>query len=205
MNLDKVKNCYEDALQKHGLDSKSVGWRDKETQHLRFKLLLSIIDNNNWGNGGINELGCGYGEMYCYLLQNNINFSHYFGYDISKQMLKAAENYLQGYNNITLQNSSKILKVADYSFTSGIFNTIFDKSLEDWEEYIKNTLENMYENSMYGFAFNMLTDMVDYKADGLYYANPTQWFEFCRKRFSRNVALFHNYGLWEWTIHVTKK
>jgi hypothetical protein len=36
----------------------------------------------------------------------------------------------------------------------------------------------------------------------LYYADPLFFFEHCRQRFSRRVALLHDYPLYEFTILV---
>jgi hypothetical protein len=39
----------------------------------------------------------------------------------------------------------------------------------------------------------------------LYYADPAQVFDYCKRRFSPNVALLHDYGLYEFTILVRKQ
>jgi hypothetical protein len=38
----------------------------------------------------------------------------------------------------------------------------------------------------------------------LYYADPCAIFDLCKRRYSRNVALLHDYGLYEFTIVVRK-
>jgi hypothetical protein len=38
--------------------------------------------------------------------------------------------------------------------------------------------------------------------DHLYYADPGEFFEICKRVYSRNVALLHDYGLYEFTILV---
>ena len=38
--------------------------------------------------------------------------------------------------------------------------------------------------------------------DYLFYADPCELFDFCKTRFSQNVALLHDYGLYEFTILV---
>lgn len=62
----------------------------------------------------------------------------------------------------------------------------------------------MNKKSTKGFSFNMLTDMVDFRAKNLYYGNPCYYFEICRKYFSKKVTLLHGYSLFEWTILVLK-
>jgi hypothetical protein len=55
-----------------------------------------------------------------------------------------------------------------------------------------------------GMAFNMLTAYADRERmrTDLYYADPHKYFDLCRERYSRNVALLHDYDLYEFTIGV---
>jgi len=41
--------------------------------------------------------------------------------------------------------------------------------------------------------------------DDLYYADPCYFFDYCKKKFSKNIALLHDYGLYEFTILVRKQ
>jgi hypothetical protein len=61
-------------------------------------------------------------------------------------------------------------------------------------------------NSRLGFAFNCLTSYSDSDKlrDHLYYANPNELFDFCKRQYSRNIALLHDYDLYEFTILVRK-
>ncbi len=56
--------------------------------------------------------------------------------------------------------------------------------------------------STQGFSFNLLTNYSDreYMRDDLYYAEPCRLFDHCKRRYSRQVALLHDYGLYEFTI-----
>jgi hypothetical protein len=38
----------------------------------------------------------------------------------------------------------------------------------------------------------------------LYYADPCALFDLCKRRYSKHVALLHDYGLYEFTILVRK-
>jgi hypothetical protein len=39
----------------------------------------------------------------------------------------------------------------------------------------------------------------------LYYADPCDLFDLCKRRFSPQVTLLHDYGLYEFTILVRKR
>jgi hypothetical protein len=96
--------------------------------------------------------------------------------------------------------------VADYGIASGILNVRMNYTDDAWHEYFRTTLALLDRTSTKGFAFNCLTSYSDpdKQRDYLYYANPGEWFDYCKRNFSRNVAILHDYGLYEFTILVRK-
>lgn len=58
--------------------------------------------------------------------------------------------------------------------------------------------------SRLGFAFNLLTGYADkalMRAD-LFYCDPSEYFDLCKRLYSRNVALLHDYDEFEFTLLV---
>jgi len=202
IDLSKIEDLYSENFEKFGIDSKSVGWPNPESQQLRFNKLLSVVEDKS-KSFSLNELGCGYGELFKYCNTEKYNVNLFNGYDISEKMLTAAKNYLND-KKVVLYKESRITTKADYTTTSGIFNVKFNEQKNNWETYIKDTLKNMYENSNKGISFNLLTKYVDFEAPDLYYADPLYFFDFCKKELSRFVSLIHDYNLYEWTIIVKK-
>lgn len=202
IDLTKVKDLYSENIKKNGIKPESVGWTKEGSQQLRFEKLLQVIQNKN-EKFTLNELGCGYGELYKYCIENDYNLEKYIGYDISEEMLTAAKEYIKG-SNISLLNNPQLNTVVDYSTTSGIFNVKFEEKESNWIQYIYDTLENMNHYSKKGFSFNLLTSYVDYHAENLFYADPLIFFDYCKKNFSKKVNLIHDYDLYEWTIIVKK-
>jgi hypothetical protein len=94
------------------------------------------------------------------------------------------------------------LEPADYTVASGIFNVRLDVSDEDWREYALRTLESIAGLSTRGFAFNMLTSYsdADKMRPDLFYGDPGFFFDHVKRRYARNVALLHDYGLYEFTV-----
>lgn len=202
IDLGKIEALYTKNVDKYGMDVRSVGWRDAESQRLRFQKLIEVIEDKE-DIIKVNELGCGYGAMFPFLIETGFKTRHYVGYDISPAMLEAAKILVKDSRAEFIQAES-ITHVADYSFVSGIFNVKFDIGEKDWLKYIEDILENMNEHSRKGFAFNMLTIYVDFKENHLFYGDPFYFFDICRRSFSKRVSLLHDYDLWEWTICVKK-
>ena len=99
------------------------------------------------------------------------------------------------------------LEPADYSVASGIFNIRVGRSDEAWRAHLEATLDELDRLSLRGFAFNALTSYSDpeYMRDDLYYADPCALFDLCKRRYARQVALLHDYGIYDFTILVRKE
>lgn len=96
------------------------------------------------------------------------------------------------------------LEPTDFTVASGIFNVRLDVPDDEWRAYVETTLEKLAGLSRAGFAFNMLTSYsdADKMRPDLYYGDPGWFFDLCKRRYSRNVALLHDYGLYEFTMIV---
>ena len=82
---------YEERLEKYGVNIKTLGWQSEEQQNLRFKILSEVA---NLQDTEILDVGCGFGDFYKYLLNNNIGIN-YTGYDISTKLIaEAKKKYL---------------------------------------------------------------------------------------------------------------
>jgi SAM-dependent methyltransferase len=171
---------------------------------LRFQQLCKIVDTPN--QYSINDLGCGYGALYDYLSQNSGDFS-YTGIDVSESMILAARQRYHKTSEVRFILSDEPDQIAEYGVASGIFNVRLGRSDGEWRSYLEATLDVLDMTSRIGFSFNCLTAYsdLDKMKDYLYYADPGDLFDLCKRRYSRDVALLHDYGLYEFTILVRKK
>jgi SAM-dependent methyltransferase len=203
--LAPVGDLYTASLHEHGTVSQGVGWKDEASHRLRFDKLATVIAAESEAEGfTVNDLGCGYGAMFEYLRDRfGVALRRYYGYDVSEQMLTAARDRVTDERAEFLHGSSPEHD-ADYSFVSGTFNVKLDATHERWTEHVKASLLELSGRSRKGLAFNLLTTYVVWRADHLYYGDPYEFMDYCRRSISRYVALFHDYPMYEWTIIVRK-
>lgn len=197
-----INEYYTNKIIQHGDSSLGVDWNSKESQYLRFEQLLKVVNKKDFS---ILDYGCGYGELVNFLKNNNFNYN-YYGYDISEEMIKKAVAKFGADNTLKFFSQLPNEKF-DYSIASGIFNVKLDLASDnDWYNYMIETINLFNQVSTLGFSFNALTKYSDkeFMKDYLYYSDPLALFDYCKKNFSRNVALLHDYNLYEFTILVRK-
>lgn len=202
--LSQVATYYSDKLAQYGQSPRGVDWNGEESQLLRFRQLCKIIDLPD--QFSINDLGCGYGALYIFLREEYKSLE-YSGMDISTSMIEAAKNHHQENSRVRFLVASEPDQAADFGIASGIFNVRLDRPKDEWQAYIDSTLDVLDKTSRLGFSFNCLTSYSDpdKMRDDLYYADPCKIFDFCKIRYSNEIALLHDYGLYEFTILVRKQ
>ena len=200
--IKQVANYYTDKLQQFGTTSKGVDWKSEESQYLRFQQLLKVIDTNH--SFSVLDYGCGFGSMYAFMKEIFTDF-HFSGFDISESMIQKAKEL---FNN---ENTSWFAELPqnqtyDYVIASGIFNVKINHTETEWRAYVLDTLHHFNQLATKGFSFNILTSYSDkeYMRNDLHYANSLELFDYCKRKFSKYVALLHDYPLYEFTILVKK-
>jgi SAM-dependent methyltransferase len=201
--LNKVEDYFTEKLETHGATPLGVGWSSPVAQETRFLQLIKIIDPGK--KYSLLDFGCGFGAMYDYLIRLGHKL-HYIGYDVTLPMIeKGCELHP---NNPDCLFTSRIdeVPVVDYAVLSGALNIKMDADYAIWTEHVIDCLQKMNEHSEKGFSFNMLTKYSDAEKmrPELYYGDPLFFFDYCKKNFSKNVALLHDYILYDFTILVRK-
>ena len=197
----RAARYYTDKLLEHGPTPAGVDWNSAESQALRFEQLLKVCCLRE--TSSLLDFGCGYGALLPYFRAKSPE-SSYWGYDVAEAMLKTAVELHVGDARARFIGSLAAVPEVDYVVASGLFNVKQNIATSEWEAYIAEMLEKIAGLAKKGFAFNVLTSYSDparMRSD-LYYAQPCFWFDLCKTRFSRNVALLHDYGLFEFTILV---
>jgi SAM-dependent methyltransferase len=199
--LRSVSTYYQGRLDEFGPTARGVDWNSTESQRLRFAQLLRLVEGADAFS--INDYGCGYGALLDFLLERPAAFT-YTGFDVCPAMIAAAQTRHGGTANARFTERPDVAP-ADYTLASGIFNVKLQHAAGDWREYVLDTLVDLHGLSTRGFAFNMLTSYSDpeRRRPDLYYEDPRQMFDHCRRAFGR-VALLHDYPLFEFTVLVRK-
>src|SRR5438876_1308354 len=201
--LKDVAQYYSEKVSRYGATPEGVDWNSERGQIIRFEQLLRICSREAWFT--LNDFGCGYGALLAYIRSSDYRAT-YCGLDISETMILQAQRIYDGAEHASFVTDIALMSRADYTVASGTFNVKLDTSSADWAAYIFETLGDLDALSAKAFAFNMLTSYsdADKMRPDLYYGDPCFFFDYCKRTYSRQVALLHDYGLYEFTILVRK-
>lgn len=196
-DMGEAVKRYENRLKEFGYDPKTLGWRSKRQQYVRFEVLAEIGDLRN---RSILDIGCGFGDFYDFITEKGIKVD-YTGYDISPKLIEIAK---KTHPSIKFEVKDilkdHVERKFDYVISSGIFN----HKISNNDLFIREIFRKSFGLCNRGIAHNMLSGYVDYFDSELYYANPMEIFDFC-KTLSRRVALRHDYMPFEFTVYVYKR
>jgi SAM-dependent methyltransferase len=194
---------YAEKWERHGASPLGVDWNGESSQVLHFQQLARVLQPGAAFTA--NDLGCGYGALLDFLERHG-GCAGYRGYDVNESMVAAARERTAGRDGVSFEVRSAPDRDADYGFASGIFTLRLGRSDEECMRQMADTLDELDRTSARGFAFNCLTSYSDAEKmrDYLYYPDPCAVFDRCKRRYSRNVALLHDYGLFAFTVLVRK-
>ncbi len=202
--LGDIARVFSRTVKTFGKSPAAVLWKNAEGQQLRFEVLAGILDDLPLSAPiSINDFGCGYAALFDFLDElPGISELSYYGYDISKDMITTARQRTRD-RRAHFFEASKIDKAADFTFVSGTYNLKLKVADKPWNAYVKESLAGLWSVSNKGLAFNMLDLNHPDQGEGLYYAEPDEFIDFCRG-LSANVTLIDDYPLHEWTIFVRR-
>ena len=201
----KLNEYFVEKLDTFGATPKGVDYNGPEAQDVRFEQLVKVI--NPAQKFTVIDYGSGYGAMFDFLHKKGWGFE-YYGIDLIDKMVLAGRETHKDFPNAHFTTDEKEVPPVDYLLAGAIFNIKLEASYEDWQEFTLQTLRNMDKLCSKGFSFNMLTKYSDAdrmtERPDLFFGDPLLYFDFCKRNFSRNVALLHDYGLYDFTILVRK-
>lgn len=203
-SISRISKYYNEKLTLHGSTPLGVDWNGLSSQFQRFGELCKVMDTKK--NFSINDFGCGYGALYDFLIQSDYKNFQYHGNDISPLMIQSAHERFKGFKDVSFVESTKPQQISDFSIASGVMNVKLNEKDANWQIEVQKILSLLNQYSKYGFSFNCLTSYSDHDKmkDYLYYADPLQIFHYCKLEFSQNIALLHDYDLYEFSILVKK-
>jgi SAM-dependent methyltransferase len=204
--LKESKAYFSAKIDKYGATPQGVDFNGPEAQSLRFDQLTRIIDPSRAFD--LIDYGCGYGALLRYLRDKSWDFT-YYGYDDLPRMIETGIMEYGESSKVHFTGDETSLPICDYLIAGSIFNIKFDVPAAKWRDHTLTVLDKMNSLCTKAFSFDILTSYSDSdrmaQRPELYFADPLYYFDHCKRAFARDVALLHDYDLYDFTILVRKK
>lgn len=206
--MEKYKNIqihYETCLLKNGDSHLGVDWPNYTDMIKRYKEMLNIINFlEKKQRYSVLDFGAGCGGLYNYIKSKNYNLD-YTALDISSNFCHILT---KKFPNIKVINCDILKKDLQDNYDVVIMNGVFtekrDLTDEEMWTFFTQMLKKIWCNTNFGLSFNVMTPIVDYKNDTLFYLSFDKLGIFLRENLSKNYIINHSYGLWDYTVYVFK-
>ncbi len=205
MSYKNLFQHYENCFETHGDNHKGVDWPNKEDAIKRYEIMLNIINDNN-KKVSILDFGCGCGHLLDYINEKKLNIE-YSGLDISSKFYEYCKNkyiFNKFYNLDILKENINELPNFDYIILNGVFTEKRNLSEEEMFSFFSEILKKLYTKINIGLAFNVMSPIVDFKRDDLFYLSFDKLGYFLKNNLSRHYVINNHYKLWEYTTYVYK-
>lgn len=193
---EKLAAYYDEKLKTYGDDPRSLGWTPGSRQ-LRFDVISAIGDLEGCR---VLDVGCGFGDLYGYLRQKNINVD-YFGVDINPDFTAVARGKYPGARFETADFEERGVDGSyDWAFAVGVFTI----RLSDNKAFVRKMLQRMFDCSRKGFAADFLRPAYGNGEEDIYWSpQPEDIVKICRS-LSKRIVLRCDYIASEYCIYVYK-
>lgn len=187
---------YTERYNLYGYSPKTLGW-NKNRQHIRFDALTKMFSLQG---KRILDIGCGFGDLN-YLLRRKCGDNYcYTGIDLVPKLIEKAKTLWSG-DNIKFYVDDFLSIDLDQHFDIAIASGIFNYKLEqiDNYDYIELVMKKAISIVKEGFAFDFLSDNVDYKLEHTFHSNPSTILIMANK-LTRRIILRNDYLPFEFAV-----
>jgi len=191
--LDRYSRRYKNL----GYNIRTIGWGSQEQQKYRFTQTLMDVSLEK---KDILDLGCGFGDYYDFIKENQIMVKSYQGWDLNFDLLTEAGKRHQDEEKVIFNEKdltklpNDVKEVADVGIMLGLLNFNLKNKVDNYEYsklMIKKALSVVKEVLIVDFISTYRT--YDYpKEDFIFYHDPAVMLNFALS-LEKNVILKHNY------------
>ncbi|SDX87682.1 class I SAM-dependent methyltransferase [Delftia lacustris] len=201
----EIQDHYQGLFKAHGDSAKSVQYTDSPSQFRRFQVLSEISADL----GSVVDLGCGLGHFCDYLRSNAFNGS-YLGLDFVQEFVDHGNAKYSHDPRTAFQRCDLFLDEFPQGYDTFVVCGVFNNKMSDNSGFMQSVLKKAFAAANRYVAFNAMSTYVDFEASELYYTDPRDVFDFCKRHLTRRVSLRHEYLVrddrppFEYTIYLYK-
>ncbi|MBN9366325.1 MAG: class I SAM-dependent methyltransferase [Comamonadaceae bacterium] len=200
-----LQQHYQRLFWDHGDSAQAVQWTDSLSQIRRFQVLCEIAPKI----GSVVDLGCGLGHFRDHLRAAGLSDA-YLGVDFVSDFI---EHSNAKHASDPLTNFQCLDLLADdypQGYDTYVICGVFNNKMPANSKFMRAVITKAFAAARRQVAFNAMSIYVDFEDPDLYYSDPCEIFEFCKRNLTRKVTLRHEYLVrddrppFEYTIYLYK-
>ena len=193
-NIERYSNRYRNMK----YDVRTLGWGTWEQQNYRF--LQTMYEKIDFTGKRILDIGCGFGDYYVFLKNQNIEIGSYIGWDLNPDLIGEARKRLTPEKNVTFKIRNifdeEIDKdiIADIVVMIGVLNFNLKDTFDNYE-YSKSAIKKAFHHAKEVLIVDFLSEYREDsypKEDFVFYHKPEIMLEYALS-LTKDVFLKHNY------------
>lgn len=184
--MEALKRFYTALHETHGARPEALGCT-KDKQALRYAKLLSGAGVDG---ASILDVGCGFGDLFGYLLSSGFDDFTYVGIDAVPQFIvEATRRYSDSRARFVQSEFPGTLDYGQFDIVvaSGAFSLRTEKSYEQSLSVVESALRAMLRLAKEYACADFITDQVDFQEDHLVYYRPQDVLDIVQKLSKRFV------------------
>lgn len=215
-NISKLLlSHYDGKLSQFGDSAEAMDWRDENEQNLRFRSFIrsiapqvfSPLNRPELPAPTLLDVGCGTGHFFEYLKALNLtSVIEYSGTDINQEMIKLARDKFPG---VPFETADFLKKPGSRQYDHLISNGILTLKTPEVTEaafwsFAQELMDQMWKLCRQSIALNFITKHVEWEVPTLFHIAPERVLSFAKSRYTSNVAILHDYNLYEFIVVIKK-
>jgi SAM-dependent methyltransferase len=202
----EIVRHYESCLDEHGDSHLGVDWPKAEHVPVRHRVMLDVMRYSPPSRPRVSllEFGCGTSHLYEYMREEGITHVDYTGLDISEKFVALSRRKFpeNTYVCVDVLREDDALPRFDYVVVNGVFTIKRNLPFTQMFEYFKEVIRRVSAITNIGFAFNVMSEHVDWKRDDLFHLPFDALATFLTAEISRDFIFRNDYRLYEYTTYV---
>lgn len=199
---ERLAEYYAGTLREHGATFAGVDMPKENDARLRYSLHLRAMEGR--GVRSVLDIGCGVGLFRDFLVEADTPLArtlleNYAGVDSVSEMIEQARaRHPDGrFEHRSLADGLSDVDGADFAIANGVFTAKGASSEEDMWEFLLHGLSEMWAKTRVGMSFDLMTTVVDYRYDWLFYVDPAELIQKLIPKFGRRFVIFNDTRLFD--------
>lgn len=200
-----LQQHYQALFRKHGDTAHAVQYSDVVSQRKRFRVLSEVSRDL----GSVIDLGCGLGHLCDFLREDGFK-GRYLGLDFVQEFIDHANSKHEKDPAAEFSQFDLNADVLPRDYDTVMLCGVFNNRMPDNLAFLESTISKGFDAARRQFAFNVMSTYVDFQDPTLYYRDPREVFDFCKRNLTRRVTLRHDYLVrddrppYEYTVYLYK-